>query len=552
MQRHKGVRSKPSLRGSRRPTKHREAVPLRRQSQARRLLRPCFGLLPRNDVKCGFVSIVGAGPGDPKLVTLRAKETLEACDVVFYDHLVHPAVLKHAPQAEHIYVGKKGGDPDSTAQKSIESLLLRFARSGKRIVRLKGGDPFVFGRGGEEALWLSRHRIPFELVPGVTAGIAAPAYAGIPVTHRGLASEVTFLTAHEDPSKNQSDINWKALAQLKGTLVLYMGVKTLPKTIELLMRYGKKPGTSVSVIRWGTTTEQKVVTGTLATIARKVEAARLEAPALTVIGDVNQLRSKLKWFEEKPLFGKTVLITRSRKQASQLGGALETLGARVLELPTIEISPIRDFRALDKAIKQINRYDWLVFTSENGVEAFFDRLKRLKKDARLLKSVKIAAIGPGTKAKLNSYSIEPDLMPRTFTSEGLLNALRKTKVAKKRFLLLRTNIAPDGLRTSLEASGANVSEIPVYRTEKPEGLSRKVRELIHGYSIDYITFTSSSTAQHFFEALRNGHHLGAKVISIGPVTSKTIREYGVKVDREAGVSTIPGLVEAVLKEEGKR
>ncbi|MBI3999408.1 MAG: uroporphyrinogen-III C-methyltransferase, partial [Candidatus Omnitrophica bacterium] len=300
----------------------------------------------------GFVSIAGAGPGDPKLLTLKAKEALRAADVVVYDYLVHPSILKHAPDAEQIYVGKKGGDSNSTSQKSIESLIAKLARQGKRIVRLKGGDPFVFGRGGEEALWLARHRVPFEIIPGVTAGVAAPAYAGIPVTHRRLASEVTLITAHEDPSKKESDINWKALAQLKGTLVLYMGVRTLPKTVQLLMQYGRKPNVPVSVIRWGTTGEQKTVTGTLRTIVENVQKAKLTAPALTVIGDVNRLRSKLRWFEQKPLFGKTVLVTRSRKQASQLAEALENQGARVIELPTIEIEPILDFRVLDQAIEK--------------------------------------------------------------------------------------------------------------------------------------------------------------------------------------------------------
>ncbi|MBI4395023.1 MAG: uroporphyrinogen-III C-methyltransferase, partial [Candidatus Omnitrophica bacterium] len=255
--------------------------------------------------KRGLVSIVGAGPGDPKLLTLKAKEALEAADVVVYDYLIHPSILKHAPRAQQIYVGKRGGDPDSTPQKSIELLIAKLARQGKRIVRLKGGDPFIFGRGGEEALWLAHHKIPFEIIPGVTAGVAAPAYAGIPVTHRGLASEVTFITAHEDPRKKPS-INWKALAQLQGTLVLYMGVKTLPETVRLLLKYGKHLNTPVSVIRWGTTGEQKTVTGTLQTIVRNVEKAKLTAPALTVIGNVNRLRPKIKWFEEKPLFGKTV------------------------------------------------------------------------------------------------------------------------------------------------------------------------------------------------------------------------------------------------------
>ena len=498
--------------------------------------------------RSGFVSIAGAGPGDPKLLTLRAKEALEQADVVVYDHLVHPKILRHAEEAEKVYAGKKGGDPDSTPQKSIEPLLVKLAQSGKRVVRLKGGDPFVFGRGGEEALYLAKHKIPFEIIPGLTAGVAAPAYAGIPITHRGLASEVTFLTAHEDSAKANSDIHWKAVAELKGTLVLFMGVKTLPKVTKLLRRFGKKSDTPVSVIHWGTTAEQKTVTGTLQNIVKKVEEAKLTAPALTVIGKVNRLRPWIQWFERKPLFGKTVLVTRSRKQASYLSDQLENLGARVFELPTIEILPIEDFRQLDQAVRGLNRFHWLVFTSENGVEAFFKRIRTLKKDIRILSALKIAAIGPGTKFKLNSYGIEADLVPNVFTSEGLIASFKKLKLKGKRFLLLRTNIAPDFLNDSLKKLGARVTEIPVYRTEKPKDLVHKTAELMHQYPIDFITFTSSSTAEHFFEVLRNGRHLDAKVISIGPVTSKTIRNCGVKVTREAQIPTISGLVEAVLKE----
>jgi uroporphyrinogen III methyltransferase/synthase len=553
----------------------------------------------------GFVSLVGAGPGDPKLLSLKAKEALEACDVVVYDHLVHPSILNHAPQAGKIYVGKKGGDPDSVSQKSIEKLLLKLVKSGKQVVRLKGGDPFVFGRGGEEALWLKKNKIPFDIIPGITAGIAAAAYAGIPVTHRGLASEVTFITAHEDPKKTESDLNWKVLAQLQGTLVIYMGVKMLPQIIRELLRHGKEVDTPVSVIRWGTTADQQTVLGTLSNIVKKVEEAKLTSPAVTVIGAVNRLRKKLAWFsakggsahfrrrtssssrkvlaqkarsasggEEKPLFGKTVLITRSRKQASQLREALEGQGAHVLEIPTIEIGPITDFTQLDKAIEEMALYQWVVFTSENGAEAFFNRLKNLRKDVRILHGVKIAAIGPGTKAKLNLFSVEPDLIPVRFTTEGLIQALRKTGIRGKRFLLLRTDIAPDLLNRALKESGGEVNEIPVYRTEKPRGLSRKVKEAVCHHPIDFITFTSSSTADHFFEALGNARQttrrirpkaslngsanalwrrrkLKLRVISIGPVTSEAIQKHGVKVTREARVSTISGLVEAVMEEAKK-
>lgn len=494
---------------------------------------------------------MGAGPGDPKLLTLRGREALETCDVVVYDHLVHPSILNHAPQAEKIYVGKRGGDPDSVPQKSIELLLLKLAHAGKRVVRLKGGDPFVFGRGGEEALVLAKHKIAFEIIPGITAGIAGPAYAGIPATQRGFASEVTLVTAHEDPEKKDSDLNWKALAELKGTLVIYMGIKTLPRVTAELLRYGKSADTPVSVIRWATTADQQTVTGTLSNIVKRAEQAKLKPPAVTVIGNVNRLRNNLKWFEAKPLFGKTVLITRSRKQVSQLREMLESQGARVLEVPTIEIEPISDFSRLDRSIEEVGLFDWIVFTSENGADAFFKRLRTLKKDARLLRDVRVAAIGPGTKARLNSFSIEPDLVPDRFTTEGLTAALRKVGIRGKRFLLLRTNIAPDLLNHALEEEGAKVTEIAIYKTEKPKGLSAKVKEAVYEHAPDFITFTSSSTAEHFFEALGNGRKLPAKVISIGPVTSEAVRKWGVKIAREARVSTIPGLVEAVLEEAKK-
>ncbi|MBI4357725.1 MAG: uroporphyrinogen-III C-methyltransferase, partial [Candidatus Omnitrophica bacterium] len=435
----------------------------------------------------GFVSLVGAGPGDPKLLTLRGKEVLEQADVVIYDYLVHPSLLRLAPQAKHIYVGKKGGDPDSTRQDSIDQLLVRLACEGKRVVRLKGGDPFVFGRGGEEAMALAKNKIRFEVVPGISAGIAAPAYAGIPVTHRGYASKVTFLTAHEDPRKKREHVDWKAIAGLSGTLVIFMGIKTLPNIIKRLLHYGKDRRTPVSVIRWGTTAQQRVVTGTLANIVNKVKQVALKPPAITVIGQVNRLRPLLNWFEKKPLFGKTVLVTRSRKQASQLSDRLESLGANVVEVPTIDISPINNFRILDEAIHQMATphanplpsrgegrvrgiYDWIVFTSENGVEIFFNRLRDLRKDARVLKNVRIAAIGPGTQAKLQSFFVEPDLLPNVFTTEGLVKAFKTCGISGKKILLLRTTIAPKLLHDSLKKLGAFVTEIPVYKTKKPKGL----------------------------------------------------------------------------------
>ena len=513
----------------------------------------------------GFVSLVGAGPGDPKLITLRGKEALEACNVVIYDHLIDPAVLNYATCASKIYVGKHGEKREpSTPQKSIESMMVELARRGKHVVRLKGGDPFVFGRGGEEALHLAQAGIPYEVIPGVTSGIAAPAYAGIPLTHRGLASEVTFITAHEDPVKKRPQINWKVIARLEGTIVMYMGLKTLPRTVRHFLRYGKTAHTPVTVIRWGTTPQQKVVEGTLETIVRDVEKAQLTSPVLAVIGKVNRLRKFLRWFEAKPLFGKTVLVTRPQKQASKLSEALASQGARVLEVPTIEISPARDVQELDRAIFKISRFEWIVFTSPNGVEMFFKRLRHLRKDSRLLKGLNIAAIGPSTRDKLNSYAIEPDLVPTNFTTAGLLAAFRHLPVQGKRFLLLRADIAPEAFRHALTDRGARVTEVAVYQTRKPANLGKRLSELVKNEVVDYVTFTSASTATHFFEGVgtisKSAGFLsknakpgtfgnGTRIISIGPATSKAIRAFGHAVDREAHVSTIQGIVVAILEQE---
>lgn len=496
----------------------------------------------------GFVSLVGAGPGDPTLLTLRGKKVLETCDVVIYDHLVDPVVLNHARRASKIYVGKHGeGREKSTSQESIESTMIELARRGKHVVRLKGGDPFVFGRGGEEALHLVQAGIPYEVIPGITSGIAAPAYAGIPLTYRGLSADVTFITAHEDPAKKRPQIDWRAVASLKGTVVIFMGMIMLPKTVKHLLKYGKRGDTPVTVIRWGTTARQKVVEGTLATIVREIEKAKLTSPVLAVIGKVNRLRKFLKWFEAKPLFGKTVLITRPKTQASELHEALTLEGARVIELPTIEISPVRDFHKLDQAIFRINRFDWLVFTSPNGVEMFFNRLRHLKKDSRILNGLKIAAIGPSTEEKLNLYAIAPDLVPTTFTTAGLLDAFRSVRVQGKRFLLLRADIAPRAFTHALSSRGAVVSEVAAYRTRKPADLGGRLNELVKDEVIDYVTFTSASTAAHFFESIRNGSRLAAKLISIGPATSSAIRAFGRPVEREARVSTLQGLVDAILE-----
>jgi uroporphyrinogen III methyltransferase/synthase len=501
--------------------------------------------------KRGKVFLVGAGPGDPELITLKGIKALQKADAVVYDLLANPELLKRAPQAQHFYVGKQGGKP-SMSQDAINRLLLRLARLGKQVVRLKGGDPFVFGRGGEEAEFLSKHRIAFELVPGITAGIAAPAYAGIPVTHRDLASEVTLVTAHEDPQKESSVVNWEALAQGRGTLVTYMGVKTLPRVTRALLKGGKPANTPVALIYRGTLPNQKVLEGRLDTIARLAKKARFQAPALTVIGRVVNLRKKLKWFERKPLFGKKILVTRSRKQASVLREKLEELGAHVLECPVIRIETVSKTQALDRAIRSIQNFDWLVFTSANGVEGFFERFLKLKRDLRRLGKIKIACIGPATREALERLNLFPDFMPKEFVAESLFESLREKNILKgKRFLLARSPEARNFLSQALKREGAAVTEVAPYEAKPERGSAKLIGAALRAGDVSAVTFTSSQIAQNFVRmAGSNGLRRRlkkTKIFSIGPITTRTIKSLGLSCSGEAKVYTIPGLVDAVVK-----
>ncbi len=499
--------------------------------------------------KTGIVYLVGGGPGHPDLITVRGRKILESSDVVIYDYLVHAALLDIAAHAqEKIYIGRKGLASKRPNQAAINQLMIRLARTGKTVVRLKGGDPFIFGRGGEEALALKKANIRYEIVPGVTAAFGAAAYAGIPLTHRELSSDITFVTAHEDPAKQSSYLNWETIAKLKGTLIIYMGTRALGKIAKLLIHFGKEKSTPVAVIRWATTGNQQTVTGTLATIEQEVKRAKITAPTVILVGKVVSLRKSLKWFEEKPLFGKTILVTRARTQASSLSHELQNLGARVVEFPTIEIKEAEDFTKLDLALHHIENYDWLIFTSENGVSAFMRRVCLMNMDARDLHSIQIAAVGSGTEKKLGEYALKADLIPTTFSTEGLFRELKKQgQVAGKRFLLLRTDIAPKKLAQSLVKEGGLVSEISVYRTEKPKFSGEKLVRLLKHEKIDCVTFTSSSTAENFLGALSTSERkqIRAKLVSIGPVTSGTIREFGVKPNAEANPHNIPALVEAV-------
>jgi uroporphyrinogen III methyltransferase/synthase len=504
----------------------------------------------------GRVILVGGGPGDPGLLTLAGAEALAKAEAVVYDWLVSPSLLQFAPEAEAIFVGKRGG-AHYKEQSEINGILLRLARAGKRVVRLKGGDPFMFGRGGEEASFLAKHKIEFEVVPGVSAGTAVPAYAGIPLTDRRFASQVTWVTGHEDPAKKT---NVGAARRggpslpTQGTLVFFMGVRNLPQILKEVQRSGWSSKIPVAVIEWGTLPRQRVVTGTVGDIYKKALKAKIEPPALTVIGEVVRVRQKLAWFEKKPLLGKSVIVTRARAQASALVRRLSREGAEVYEFPAIEILPPRRPEAIDAEIRRISNYHWIVFTSANGVDFFFKRVEQLGKDARIFLGVKIAAIGEATAQALRAKGLQADLVPSEFTSEALFRSLEeKGELSRKKFLLARADIAPPDLRKALEKEGGVVVEIEAYRTRKDPAGKRELLELLRRRKVDYVTFTSSSTVRNFFEAippaLRKG--LKARFVSIGPVTSKTLEEYGFKPVREAKVHTIEGLAEVLINGGGE-
>lgn len=512
-----------------------------------------------NKLKNGRVFLAGAGPGDPGLLTLKTAAILKDADVVIYDRLVNPAVLEIAAHAQKIYAGKSGlrekAGEKHFDQKTISSLLVRHARAGKKVVRLKGGDPFVFGRGGEEAEVLKKAGIPFEVIPGVSAGHAVPAYAGIPVTDRRLASSVTFVTAHEDPEKDPA-VDWAAFAKSEGTLVCFMTVKTLPQIVKALMDAGKPCDTPASVIQNGTLSSQKIVEGELWDIVEKVRKAGIGSPALTVIGPVNSLRKNLKWFENKPLAGKKVLVTRSQTQAGTLRKLLEENGAEVLEFPVIRILPPKSFSPLDRALRNLKNFDWFLFVSVNAVDSVFSRVKVLRKDARVFGSCKIAAIGEATRDALAEKGIAADLIPPRFTSDSLFEKLMQARQVKgKIFLLPRTDIAPEGLRRKIEAAGGKVTEVMAYRTVSGIDKNKQARlaEWL-GAGIDYVTFTSASSVIHFFKAVSKAQRkqLKSKMITIGPVTSKALHDQGIKIYREAKQHTIPGMVESLIHDAKSR
>jgi uroporphyrinogen III methyltransferase/synthase len=497
----------------------------------------------------GKCVLAGAGPGDLGLVTLRAKEAIEHAEVVVYDYLCNPEILKWAPpDAEIVYAGKKAGRHTFT-QAEINDLIVERARVGKQVVRLKGGDPFVFGRGGEEAEALAAAGMDFEVVPGVSAAIAVPAYAGIPITHRDVTSSFTVFTGHEDPAKPESDLDYGSLVKSGGTLVMLMGVQRLEKVVTALSAHGAEPSMAVALVRWGTTGRQETITGTLENIVDR--AAGFEAPAVAVFGKVVSYRQKLRWFEKRPLFGRRIVVTRTRRQAGALSAKLLLLGADVIELPTIRIELPEDLLEFGELVRDAYQYDWLIFTSPNGVTAFFDMFFKLYQDSRNIGNVRIAAIGPGTAQRIRDYHLTVDVQPDDFIAEAVVESLRQFEsVENLKFLLVRAENARDVLPKRLTQLGAIVDEAIAYRTVPETQDDTGARERFERDGADLVTFTSSSTVTNFL-ALKLPWPRNLRTASIGPITSETMRQAGLKVDVEANRHDIGGLVEAIVANLGR-
>ena len=494
----------------------------------------------------GIVSLVGAGPGDPDLISVKGLRLIRAADAVVYDRLVDSRLLEHAGEAaEMIDVGKIPGKRINR-QEDINKLLVELGTAGKRVVRLKGGDPFVFGRGGEEAEALAGAGVQFEIVPGVTSAVAAPAYAGIPLTHRKLASSFTVVTGSEDPTKPESSVDWKSLAKSSDTLAILMGQSNLATIADALVRYGRAPETPVALVQWGTEPYQRTLTGTLSTIAERAVAAGIGAPAVTIVGDVVRMREAIGWFDNGPLFGKRVLVTRTRAQASALSEVLSRKGAQPIELPTIEIQPYEEYTHLDRALKSLHEYDWAIFSSANAVDVVFDRLRTVGLDARAMHGVQIAAIGPATRRRLNEHGISADFVPSTFVAESVVDELKQFGLNGKRVLLPQAEIARDVLRNGLTGLGASVDAIPVYRTVTPANSAERLDKVLSD-GIDIATFSSSSTVTNLVELLDGNTSAlkGATIACIGPVTAKRAEELSLRVDIIASEHTIAGLIEAV-------
>jgi uroporphyrinogen III methyltransferase / synthase len=498
--------------------------------------------------KIGKVYIIGAGPGDAGLFTLAGVDRLRLADVVIYDNLVNEELLRYAAaNARFVYAGKKGGN-HTLSQEKINALLLAEALAGRIVARLKGGDPFIFGRGGEEAEMLASHDVPFEIIPGVTSAIAVPAYAGIPLTQRTATSTVAFVTGHEDPTKDKSDIDWQALTGI-GTLVFLMGVKNLAQITQALIDHGKAPTTPVALIRRGTMPEQEVLVARLADIASRARSANFAPPAILVVGEVVKLRETLQWFEQKPLFGKGIVVTRPDKQAYDLGALLEREGARVFHFPTIKIGPPRNWRSLDTSINKLDTYNWIIFTSANGVQYFFERLFVLGKDIRDLRGIKICCIGPATAKQVQAKGIRVDLIPKQYISEGILQSFASINMRGQTVLIPRAAQARDILPDGLTKAGATVDVATAYETVGSEKKKKELRAMLAHNNIHVITFTSPSTVTNFLQIMGRGFSLPeeVKIACIGPVTAATANEAGLSVDIMQDEYTMEGLVQSLAR-----
>lgn len=497
----------------------------------------------------GNVYLVGAGPGDPKLLTLKGAECIAKADVLVYDRLASRRLLSLArPDCELIYVGKSP-DRHTLRQEEINQLLVDKGLEGKVVTRLKGGDPFVFGRGGEEAEALLEADIPFEIVPGVTSAISVPAYAGIPVTHRELTSSFAVITGHEDPTKNATAIAWEHLAPSHGTLIFLMGMENLALIAEKLMEHGKSPATPVGIIQWGTRPEQRALAGRLDNIAELVQEQGFTSPSIIIVGEVVALREKLQWFEKKPLFGTRIVVTRARHQASVLSQAIEDLGGEPWEFPAIEITGPTDPNRLTHALQNLSRFEWLVFTSVNGVEAFFTEVKNSGKDIRDLSGIEIVAIGPATQAALEQRSLRVSFVPEEYRAEKIIEGLASRVLPGHSVLLARAEEARDILPESLKALGADVWDVPAYKTVTGAANQEELKAMLREKKIQAVTFTSSSTARNFHSLIDGEISFldGVKLFSIGPITSATARELGLNIHKEAARYTIDGLVEALVE-----
>ena len=519
-------------------------------------------------MKAGKVYLVGAGPGDPKLITVRGQELLQQADLVVYDHLVSPRLLQMcAPQAKRVYVGKESGRPPRPAlrgrldggrsasrhtmsQRAINALLVRSAKAGKMVVRLKGGDPFLFGRGGEEAVELAKAGVSHETVPGITSALAVPAYAGIPVTYRGLSSSVAIITGHEDPTKPESAIRWDRVATACDTFVCLMGVATLPQVTRQLLRFGRRATTPCAVVEWGTTPRQRTVTGTLRTIAQKATRASIRPPAVFIAGEVVSVRRHLNWFETRPLSGRRILVTRASDKAGPFADQLEALGAEVVRLPAIELVPVKQNGVFRTTLNELPKADWVFFTSPEGIGWFSKMLKPYRKDVRLLSGCHIGAIGPKTAVAVEEAGLHVDFVPKQFSLEGVLADFPRRVLNGKRAVILSAEGSRDLLETGLRKRGMRVSKVAIYRTAIPKALLNGVAGMLQ-HPFDYVTVTSASCVEHLYQAVRAAGRprlfRRLRFASIGPITSRAVRAHGGTVAVEAKSSTVEGLVDVMVK-----